>query len=567
MLQSIKDYTKRHRRGLLVTATIVGGGIFAGQYARNKIQELQDRAASERMAKENLKRRFEQNQNDCTFTVMSLLPTLSEQIFEDMAVEELWTKLQQLRREQKQKQEQKQREIEEAEAKAKEEEAAKAQEQVAVEEAGATESTAEDQKDKETNVTTASEEKKDGEEIKEEAAEPNPEIIKDEPESLVEEKASYPLNQEPPKLAAALNENIIDSSIGSLANSTLSEGSELSNSQNLTTSQEDKFTEQKSKYALWEEIKVKSKITRLYMIRVTPHTKSGVLGFTRSLTSIYCLSLLSMLTHTQLNLLGRFTYVSSISSLNRSEPTIRIERSGSESRDTFLDIDAEGKFLSVSWWLLHRGWKKLAQRVESAVQEVFGRLFSSTQLKHATNYEETLRMIKRVRNLVEYDSDSHHPHNFSPYIIPQNNDDEVEVLVQAGYSTSTDAAVDALKNQKLRRLLDETSDFVESDDFHKVLEACLEELFAMFYYNTFSKPFERENNVLGEPKIEEINNNYLRPTAGDKKVTIANLLPPVSRQSHLIINSNEYLNALSYVKELQAFSAIIYTQYDIAQEA
>lgn len=45
--------------------------------------------------------------------------------------------------------------------------------------------------------------------------------------------------------------------------------------------------------------------------------------------------------------------------------------------------------------------------------------------------------------------------------MPQNNDDEVEVLVQAGYSTSTDAATDALKNQKLRRLLDETSDFVE----------------------------------------------------------------------------------------------------------
>jgi peroxin-3 len=52
MLQSIKDYTKRHRKGLLVTATIIGGGIFAGQYARNKIQELQDKAASERMAKE-----------------------------------------------------------------------------------------------------------------------------------------------------------------------------------------------------------------------------------------------------------------------------------------------------------------------------------------------------------------------------------------------------------------------------------------------------------------------------------------------------------------------------------
>lgn len=38
-----------------------------------------------------------------------------------------------------------------------------------------------------------------------------------------------------------------------------------------------------------------------------------------------------------------------------------------------MDIDVEGKFLSFSWWLLHKGWKQLAERVEAAVQEVFGR--------------------------------------------------------------------------------------------------------------------------------------------------------------------------------------------------
>lgn len=38
-----------------------------------------------------------------------------------------------------------------------------------------------------------------------------------------------------------------------------------------------------------------------------------------------------------------------------------------------MDIDVEGKFLSFSWWLLHKGWKQLAARVEAAVQDVFGR--------------------------------------------------------------------------------------------------------------------------------------------------------------------------------------------------
>jgi hypothetical protein len=64
----------------------------------------------------------------------------------------------------------------------------------------------------------------------------------------------------------------------------------------------------------------------------------------------------------------------------------------------------------------------------------------------------------------------------------------------------------------------------------------------MFYHNTFSKPFDRENNVSSEPRIQEINKNYLRPTSAEKRITVANLLPPVSRQSHLIINSNDYLN-------------------------
>jgi hypothetical protein len=81
-----------------------------------------------------------------------------------------------------------------------------------------------------------------------------------------------------------------------------------------------------------------------------------------------------------------------------------------------------------------------------------------------------------------------------------------------------------------------------------VLGACLEELFALFYHNTFTKPFDRENNVSNEDRIQEINSNYLQPLVTEKKVTIANLLPPVSRQSHLIINSNEYLNvSLIYV--------------------
>jgi peroxin-3 len=42
----------------------------------------------------SVKRRFEQNQQDCHFTVMSLLPTLGEHVLEWLNIEQLTAQLQ-----------------------------------------------------------------------------------------------------------------------------------------------------------------------------------------------------------------------------------------------------------------------------------------------------------------------------------------------------------------------------------------------------------------------------------------------------------------------------------------
>lgn len=95
-----------------------------------------------------------------------------------------------------------------------------------------------------------------------------------------------------------------------------------------------------------------------------------MIGFTRTFTSIYSVTLLTMLTHIQLNLLGRFTYIWSVSVLNKSEPTIRLQQEGAEPDVGFLHPHIERMFLSASWWLLHRGWKGCAKRVQEAVDEI-----------------------------------------------------------------------------------------------------------------------------------------------------------------------------------------------------
>jgi peroxin-3 len=98
------------------------------------------------------------------------------------------------------------------------------------------------------------------------------------------------------------------------------------------------------------------------------------LALTRSFTLIYTLSLLTLLTRVQLNLLGRKNYLSSVLSLaerNDNDPIIRLE-SHDEEHAGGLDIETNRQYLTFSWWLLHRGWRLLSARVEAATKQVFG---------------------------------------------------------------------------------------------------------------------------------------------------------------------------------------------------
>ncbi|KAI9491894.1 Peroxin-3 [Zychaea mexicana] len=419
LFQSVKDYTKRHRKGLFITAAIGGGSYLLGRYATGKLRDLQEKAMTERVAKENLKRRFQQNQNDCVFTVLSLLPTLGDQILYEMNIEAAWAKLQESRK--------------------------------------------------------------------------------------LEKK---------------------EERVGSLGASTTT----------LTEDTQSKILEgildKKAKYLLWEEIKTSS--------------------FTRTFTSIYSVTLLTLLTHIQLNMLGRFTYVWSVSVLNRSEPTIRLQHADEEPEGGFLDPQIERMFLSATWWLLHRGWRKCAERVEEAVNEVVG----GVSLKRIFKYEDAEEIVDKLRRAIEYEKDGTTPISYRTWMLPDTEAETQEFLLQAGFAEEYPQ-----NNDGTTRLLDETKDYIDSPDFSAVLGSCLDEVFAIFDHQAFAKALLPAGATMdfNEQKIQEINDD--EPIDKVKKVTLANLLPAISRQAHLVIAGNEYLNAFAYIKELQAYSAMIYTQY------
>ncbi|KAG2206076.1 hypothetical protein INT46_010080, partial [Mucor plumbeus] len=494
-ITSVKDYVKRHKQGLLITATIAGGGYFAGKYATNKIRDIQEKSTADRLAKENLKRRFQQNQNDCVFTVLSLLPTLGDQILHEMNIEKDWAKLQESRKLEK---------IELRLRKEREEAARLREEQEAMLQLS-------DEKDiNESGVLVDAD------------ATPTPEEEKSETQSTEEQQQQQPTSPTPKPLT-------LDSSVGSLSTS-------------FNAEEEDRpvpegILDKREKHLLWEEIKTKS--------------------FTRTFTSIYSVTLLTLLTHIQLNLLGRFTYIWSVSVLNKSEPTIRLQQEGEEPDVGFLDPQIERMFLSASWWLLHRGWKQCAERVQKAVDQVV----SGIPLKSTLDYSEAEQLLHNLRRAIEFD-DEGKPINYCKWMLPDTDKEELEFIRGAGFDDDyqKESTNNSSSTITLKKLLDETKDFIDSPDFNQVLGSCLDEVFAIFDHHAFVTALLPANEPMAS-SIREVTAAEALTLVQGKRVSLANLLPTIGRQSHLVIAGNEYLNAFAYIKELQAFSALIYTQY------
>ena len=118
-------------------------------------------------------------------------------------------------------------------------------------------------------------------------------------------------------------------------------------------------------------------------------------AFTRTLTTLYSTTLLTLLTTVQLTILAHTQYVHSVLQQERSERSrerlaaeltmsnillgggraledlmagTEMEREGEEGG---VSEEVESKYLTLSWWLLHVGWKDVGERVRRGVEEVF----------------------------------------------------------------------------------------------------------------------------------------------------------------------------------------------------
>ena len=118
MLDSVSNYLSERRAGFVRSAGVAGGLYLVGQYAAARVADMRDSVLEHRGAREkyvqfgspspcspivdtaprSMRKRFQQNRQDISFTIMTYLPLLSKHILDEMDVEALTAELQSLSR-------------------------------------------------------------------------------------------------------------------------------------------------------------------------------------------------------------------------------------------------------------------------------------------------------------------------------------------------------------------------------------------------------------------------------------------------------------------------------------
>ena len=142
-------------------------------------------------------------------------------------------------------------------------------------------------------------------------------------------------------------------------------------------------------------------------------------AITRAFTLVYTLTLLTLLTRIQLNLLGRRSYLASVVSLasrSPNEPTIHLENHDEDNAERAYgnEFETNRKYLTFSWWLLHRGWGDIMAKVEAAVKEVFGAIKPTEDLP----LTKLSSLILDVRRRVEGSTPEERKYVFPTFLIP-----------------------------------------------------------------------------------------------------------------------------------------------------
>ncbi|KAJ2850222.1 peroxin [Coemansia brasiliensis] len=439
MLDGLWSFANRHRRKLIIGAGVVGGLYYSGKLLTQRLMEMQGASNKQRIAKENIRRRFDQNQRDCLFTIMSLLPELSEQVLHEVDVERLIAELRAINR-------------------------------------------------------------------------PSPKDSADKQEPEDQGEASKVNDSESP--AQTVN--------GTPARA--------------------RDTPKRTKVEIWEDIKVQS--------------------FARTMIAVYAESLLAILVHIQLNMVGRSTYLDSVIGKYTDVANDKVVLGGRYVSQ--LSLADEQNFLMLSWWFLNRGWRRLMTQMLNATNQCVGQLSLKERLTHRelTSLFNDIHVRLRENGLIQM---------LPEMLLPLGDENTAE------YLASNRLAASQVFTPVFSQLLDQLRDIIESNDFLYVFNSCTDRL-TMQLLDVLRESFPESvpapaparplpPTVEGEaaPCLDDVVKEFEEfAITAESRVAVVQLLPRIAREGHQILNGvpNQYLENVSASREVQALSAAVYTAKD-----
>ena len=270
--------------------------------------------------------------------------------------------------------------------------------------------------------------------------------------------------------------------------------------------------------------------------------------------------------------------VVSLATQSTNDPTISLENRDDDSVEQSYgnDFETNRKYLTFSWWLLHKGWREVMGHVETAVNEVFGPL----NPREDVSLERMSGLILDVRRKVEGATlEERKTRQWLAYILPPADQEEA-VLRDSGMSTPPSSSDQPIPQDptsmpspppspiptssispSLRRLLDETSDIIDSPMFTHVLTLLLDATFSQLADNKLRRDAYKLPSLSPEPdptpRITELTD--ADPATASAK--LVNILAVITKEAHNIGKGvpNEYVQAMEGVSELEGFAAVVYS--------
>ncbi|KAJ2783179.1 peroxin [Coemansia javaensis] len=310
------------------------------------------------------------------------------------------------------------------------------------------------------------------------------------------------------------------------------------------------------KVEIWEDIKVQS--------------------FARTLIAVYAESLLAMLVHVQLNMVGRSTYLDSVVSkyTDAAASTAQDGRAVLEGRRlSRLTPSDEQNFLMLSWWFLNRGWRVLMELVMAATARRVGQL----PLKERLSHRELGALFDGIHAQLRDDG---LPQRLAAILLPLGDVCAGDYLAANGL----DAA--QVFTPAMVRLLDQVRDIIESPDFALVFGCCVDRLTAQLlealresFPDPVPPPAPRGPPLptadatgtggLDGPSLDAVVREFEEfSPPPESRVVVVQLLPRIAREGHQILNGvpNQYLENVGASRELQALSAAVYMAEDTTDD-